>query len=169
MKDIAIMDAFPVYEYEKIVLDVGCRIGRLAFHLAEMGYRVYATDIEKSKTWQKKSNLTFHLADIFNLESFPVEKAPVVICSQVLEHLHDWELALSNLLKLTEARLIITVPYKRSFHTSDHVNFWDDPSIGIFTELCLPYSVAISKIRTKPEDVERHQWNYLIVVDKRQG
>jgi len=35
--------------------------------------------------------------------------------------------------------------------------------------MCSPYSVAISKIRSKPEDVRMRQRSYLITVDKRQG
>jgi len=37
-----------------------------------------------------------------------------------------------------------------------------------FITLCAPFSTAISKIRTKPEDVMLEQWGYLVVIDKRQ-
>jgi len=170
MRDIAIIDAFPIHDYEKVVLNVGCGEGRIDYHLAEMRYFVYATDIEKPKGWEDTERLRFHLADIFKLTSFPILSPSIVICSEVLEHLNDYKRALENLLELTKVRLIITVPFEKSFggENAGHCNFWGDDNIGEFYELCKPYSVAISKIRTKPRDVQMRQFCYLIVVDKRQ-
>ena len=183
MRDIAIIDAFPNYKYEKKVLNVGCGEGRIDWWLAQLGYRVYSTDITGEPEWDDlEGNLTFHKSDIFDLSSFPILDSPIVICSQVLEHLKGYKLALVHLLALTEVRLIITVPYRQSFRSPDHINFWDDEPDGRipilkedfkdiheFIDLCHPYSTSISKIRTKPEDVEMGQWNYLIVVDMRQN
>jgi len=173
MKDIAIIDAFPTYDYEKVVLEVGCGNGCIDFKLASMGFLVYATDIEKHDTWEGRKNLVFYRSDVFNLTSFPVKNASVVICSEVLEHLKNYKIALSNLLHLTTVRLIITVPYKYSFSDPSHCNHWSDKAttefrdIKEFVELCKPYGIAISKIITKPKDAGK-QYAYLIVVDKRQ-
>lgn len=173
MKEIAIIDAFPTYDYSKVILNIGCGEGKLDYHLASMGYRVYATDIERSEMWQEVNNLTFHQSSIFDLSSFPLSLAPVVICSQVLEHIKDYKLALTNLITLTSVRLIITFPHRKSFCMHQHRNFWNDsPSkkfkdVHEFIELCNPYSVSISKIRTKPEDRNGNH-DYLIIVDKRQ-
>ena len=173
MKDIAIIDAFPIYDHKRIVLNVGCGEAELDYYLALIGYRVYAIDIIKNETWQKTNNLTFHQSDIFDLSSFPTSLAPVVICSQVLEHLRDYKSALANLITLTKVRLIITFPYRKSFIYSTHRNFWDDKPSGKFKdvhefiELCKPYSISISKIKTKPEDKNGNH-DYLIIVDKRQ-
>jgi len=174
MRDIAIIDALPVYNCEKLMLNVGCGEGRIDFHLKDMGYRVYATEIKKYDKWKDGGNLTFHISDIFDISSFPVRSAPVVICSQVLEHVANYRKALSNLLELTEIRLIITIPYRRSFNSPGHCNYWDDKvsngykDVNEFISLCKPYSISISKIRTKPRDVEMNQYGYLITVDKRQ-
>ena len=183
MRDIAIIDSFPVYDCQKKVLNVGCGEGRIDWWLAHMGYAVYSTDIEPPKQGAPVI-LTFHKSDIFDLSSFPIKSSPIVICSQVLEHLKGYKLALVHLLALTGVRLIITVPDKLSFFSSDHINFWggiesENPlgnapyqnfrDVHEFVDLCQPYSTSISKIRTKPEDVEMGQWNYLIVVDKRQN
>ena len=79
-----------------------------------------------------------------------------------------------NLLKLTEIRLIITVPCRRAFRARGHCNYWNDvesekfKDIHEFVELSTPYSIAISKIITKLKDVGR-QFAYLIVIDKRQN
>lgn len=187
IRDIAIIDAFPFYKYNPIVLNVGCGKGRIDFHLMELGFQVYATDYQKSETWKniEKGNgfLRFKKADIFNLNSFPIKKAPVVICSEVLEHLKNYKKALKNLIKLTKIRLIITIPFEKSFNGSGgvppigHCNFWSDcinkkkgfKDIKEFHKLCRPNSVSISKIRTKPQDVKMNQYEYLIIVDKRQN
>jgi len=186
MKDIAIIDAFPSYSYPKTVLEVGCGDGKLDYHLATMGYKAYATDIKEWPSWKQlektsiytEKTLFFSKADIFDLSSFPVKSASVVIASQVLEHLPGWRTALVHLIALAGVRLIITVPYKRSFSSPEHINFWIDQPTSLFPEykgisefikLCHPYSTTISKIRTKPEDVPMNQYAYLIVVDKRQG
>lgn len=175
IRDISIIDAFPVYGCEKVVLNVGCGEGRIDRGIQAMEYMIYSTDIEEPDCirvdygFPLKWSYSFSKADIFDLSSFPVKSAPIVICSQVLEHLKDWQLALANLIKLTEVRLIITVPYRHSFYSQEHINFFGETTIDMFNILCRPYSVAISKIRTKPEDVERGQWCYLIVVDKRQS
>lgn len=168
IRDISIIDALPIYDYEKVILNVGCGEGRIDYYLAKMGYRVFATDINCHVIWENSERLTFHTADIFDPRSFPVPSAPVVICSQVLEHLKDYRSALTNLISLTEIRLILTFPFKRSFHSPEHIHFWDDRNIGEFAKLCRPYSVAISKILTKLEDAKRKQAAYLLIIDKRQ-
>ena len=181
MKDIAIIDAFPTYPGYPVfghVLNVGCGEGRLDYHVANMGYKVYATDVKERKERTEDSPLSMpfarHVSDIFDLSSFPIQSSPIVICSQLLEHLKEYKKAFSNLLKLTEIRLIITMPYRRSFPTPTHCNFWDDiasdkfKDIHEFVELSKPYSIAISKIITKQCDAGR-QFAYLMVIDKRQN
>lgn len=168
IRDISIIDALPVYDCRKVILNVGCGEGRIDFHLAQMGYQVFATDIKEHETWMHVGNPSFNIANIFDLLSFPISSAPIVICSQVLEHLRDYKKALINLLKLTEIRLILTVPFKKSFHDPGHVNSWNDNNIGEFINLCKPYSVSISKIITKLKDIKKGHCNYLIIIDKRQ-
>lgn len=168
------MDAFPVYQYKRTILNVGCGEGRLDRYLVIAGYHVYATDIKKPEGWDNLPNLQFHVADILDLSSFPISSASIVICSQVLEHIKDYKTALSNLIKLMGVRLIITVPFGKSFNSPGHVNYWVDGSserfkdINEFIELCKPYSTSISKIITKPQDLLRNHRNYLIIIDKRQ-
>lgn len=177
IRDIAIIDAFPIYNCQKTVLNVGCGEGRIDYHLVKMGYMVYATDIINQTRWPYNlpHSLHFHKSDVFDPPSFPIQCSPIVICSQVLEHLKGYKMALVHLLALTEIRLIITFPYRTSFFSPDHCNFWDDkPSekfkdVHEFIEICKPYSVSISKIRTKPKDAETNSCGYLIIIDKRQN
>jgi len=174
IKDIAIIDAFPIYDCEKTILNVGCGEGRIDFHLAEMGYRIYAVDIKRYDTWKDSDNLTFHIGDIFDLSSMPIQEPDIIICSQVLEHIEGYKMALVNMMALAKTRIIITVPYRCSFNSPDHCNYWNDSESGIFkdinefVEVCKPYSTSMSKIRTKPKDKIRNKYNYLITVDKRQ-
>jgi len=186
IRDISIIDALPVYDMPPVtsVLSVGCGEGRLDFHLAQLGYAVHATDIIPYKTWQdvitSPGSVRFSTADIFTLDSFPVSSAPVVICSEVLEHIPGYALAFKNLLALATTRLIITVPWRTSFNVRDipppvgHCNHWDDKAsknfrdIHEFAELCCPFQFCVSKMRTKPRDVKSNQYDYLLIVDKRQ-
>ena len=167
MKDIAIIDAFPAYDCERRVLDVGCGDGRIDFHLAEMGYKIYAFDSKPYDTWRNGESLTFHIENLFKPQD--LSPAPIVICSQVLEHLKEYNGALANLVMLAEIRLIITVPYKFSFSDPGHCNHWTDGNVDEFKSICHPYAVSISKIRTKPKDAKTDRYNYLIIVDKRQN
>lgn len=168
MRDTSIIDALPVHECSKSILTVGCGLGRIEWYLRELGYLVLATDVKRMVTWGDNApSLCFSIMDILDEKTF-LKSSPVVICSQVLEHLKGYKIALKNLLKLTETRLIITVPFEKSFNSPDHCNNWGDGSVKEFEELCRPYSVAVSKIRTKPKDVKMKQWAYLIIVDKRQ-
>lgn len=179
IRDVSIIDSLPTFNSKKIVLNVGCGKGRIDFHLASLGYQVYATDIKREVEWSDIPNRTFTESTIFDLETFPIKNYENVICSQVLEHLIEYRLAVKNLLKLTERRLIITVPYKKSFGSSlpppvGHCNFWDwdlhdeFKTIIQFQDLCFPYSTSISKIRTKTQDIRKDSGNFLIVVDKQQ-
>jgi len=175
MKDMAIIIAFPQDKHMKVILEVGCGDGNIDWYLTAMGYRVYATDIKQDKEWQDKKCLTFHVANIFDPTSFPISSAAIVICSQVLEHLGDYKKALINLIKLTEMRLIITLPYRKSFRNPSHYHFWDDSAsekfkdIHEFIELSKPYSVSLNKIITKPKDAETGQRDYLIIIDKKKN
>jgi len=174
IRDISIIDALPVYDCKKVILNVGCGEGRIDYHLARMGYRVYGTDIKQPDAWEEIEQLSFHIANVFDLASFPVSSAPIVISSQVLEHLLEYRNALRNLLRLTEIRLIITIPFEKSFNDREHCNFWNDRGSGEFKDIhefeafCAPYAIAISRIRTKPQDMTTNKYDYLIVVDKRQ-
>jgi len=181
-KDISIIDALPNYDCPKTVLSVGCGPARIDRYLSSIGYRVYATDLERYGEWEggDEDLLTYHSGvNIFDLNSFPIPKSPIVICSEVLEHFSQFKEAFGNLMTLAETRLIITIPHRKSFNvlpihsSSPHCNFWDDGrdpayrNINEFRDMAGYYSVAISKIITKQADYDTGARGYLIVVDKR--
>lgn len=164
IRDISIIDALPHIWKEKTILTVGCGNGRIEQHIENLFPEIIIipTDVNKFDGCP----FDIKIMDIYNPDFDFI--SDVVICSQVLEHLVDWKKALHNLIALAELRVIITVPYKNSFDSLYHVNHWDDLSINKFKEEASTYSTYISKIRTKPEDVIKQQWGYLIIIDKKQ-
>lgn len=171
---------------KKEVMVVGAGDCKIDYHLIKNGWTTYSTDYEKTAQEYSEFNermkaysdiLNYNTANIFDVNTFPVEESESVVCSEVLEHLCDYETAFKNLLALTSKRLIITVPWRRSFDDTvpppkGHCNYWDDKDNGIFksienlTDLAKPHKVHIEKIITKDADVPRNQRCYLIIIDK---
>ena len=188
IRDISIIDALPHW-CGSTILTVGCGGGRLEWHIACMAqrWRIIATDVTNQLTYDQEEfvpkhvseYVSFHKADILDKSTFPVEEADVVICSEVLEHLVEWKLALSNLISLATQRVIITVPFENSYGDNrppplGHCNFWStEPrspfmDVSEFHSLSVPYACSVMRIRTKPRDVQMGQWDLLIMIDKRQ-
>ena len=168
------------------ILNVGCGNCRICWHMIQDGYNVTSTDYETTDGTTKimesyKDEVNYHnKCDIFNLSTFPVESADVVICSEVLEHLTDYKAAFAGLLKLTKNRLIITIPRERSFNhqapaPEGHCNWWSDTNstnfkdIREFVDMAKPYKITIEKGMTKKKDFNNGQRCFIIVVDKVEG
>lgn len=183
LKEKAIIDAIKNYSSKHIILDVGCGSGDIDFHMANLGYSIYAIDLKRYKTWKNINKnegfLKFFQANIYDLKTFPIRNCPIVICSEVLEHLVNYKLALKNLLEIVQYRLIITIPFEKSFGgrfappPQGHCNFWSDKKkifrykdINEFYKLCYPNKVSITKIRTKEQDEGTRNFCYLIIIDK---
>lgn len=144
--------------------------------------KVYSTDYKREKHFDDKMTdyffeLDYSISNIFDLSTFPVKSVETVMCCEVLEHLVDYKTAFKNLLKLTEKRLIIGVPWRRSFFMPGdppigHCNFWDDKetevykSIYEFESMCKPHKFFTEKILTKPEDKMMGQKSYICIIDK---
>jgi ubiquinone/menaquinone biosynthesis C-methylase UbiE len=186
LKDRLIMSKVPDLINVSSVLNVGCGNCRICWHMIQDGYPVISTDYETTEETKRimdsyKNDVNYHnKCDIFNLTTFPVESADVVICSEVLEHLVDYKNAFTNLLKLTKKRLIITIPREKSFnHPSPppegHCNWWSDTNsmdfkdIREFIEMAKPYKITIEKGMTKKKDYNNGQRCFIIVIDKEVG
>jgi len=194
MRHRSIIDALPTWEVEREVLTVGCGSGKIDAYLLNQDYKVWSTDYGLSPEQMTQrdaigANLNFTHSDIFDLSTFPIEGCETVICSEVLEHLDEWEQALRNLLILTKRRLIITVPWAESYDDTvpppiGHCNYWTDigedpfPSLHAkrsffkpihqFSRLAFPWHVSITKLHTKEHDWFTASRDYLIIIDKMQ-
>lgn len=100
------------------VLDIGCGAGTLALYLAEKGNNVVGIDIsEKAIKDAQKSAVKNELKNVqFKVVDFPTAtpegKYDAIICTEVIEHLYDDELAIkkmSNLLR-SGGILILSTP-----------------------------------------------------------
>ena len=112
------------------ILDIGCGEGFLLKKINENFKNLSLTGIEMktSKKLKKKlSNENIKLIDmkIENLDKIN-HKYDTVICTHVLEHVLDINLAYENLKKICKKRLIIVVPRERAYeHTLNaHIHFF---------------------------------------------
>lgn len=112
------------------ILDVGCGDGFLLKEINKKFKNVSLTGIEMKTSKKLKNNLSnenIKLIDakIENLNKIN-QKYDTVICTHVLEHILDINLAYENLKKICKKRLIIVVPRERAFkHTFNaHVHFF---------------------------------------------
>lgn len=98
-------------------LEVGCGEGRLAIHLQQrLGLSIRGTDFSEQILTQARSNakeagvdIPFQVLDL-SREPSSEEKAQLVVCCEVLEHLENPEFALANLVKLAGSHLVLSVP-----------------------------------------------------------
>ena len=189
IRHVSIVDALPIYESKKEVLNVGCGVPLLDQYLHNIGYTVTPTDFipERSKYPEFEERMKAHgitlkvvNANILDIDSFPKKSYENVICSEVLEHLPEYKKSFENLLQLTERRLILTFPWARSFMDAapppkGHCNFWNDDgtagykNVHELVEMAKPYATSVQKIRTKPTDIKLNQLDYLVIVDKEQA
>src|SRR6476469_8542315 len=98
------------------VLDVGCGNGIIARGIGQNGFRVYGIDVsekavEKARSLTTLPNVTF---DVISAERLVADgkKYNAVICSEVLEHLHEPRNLLNTLYHslADNGILIVTVP-----------------------------------------------------------
>ena len=112
------------------IIDVGCGEGFLLKKINQNFKDINLTGIEidfSSKLRKKlsKQNIKLIKMKIENLHSIK-EKFDTVICTHVLEHILDINLAYKNLKKICKKRLIIIVPRERAYmHTLNaHIHFF---------------------------------------------
>ena len=179
----------------KTIINVGAGECRMDYHLNQMGYKVYSTDYDDRSN---NNNSGYHPiflkkipeiddginyynnCDLFDLNSFPIDKADLVICSQMLEHQPNYKQGVMNLLELANEFVIITIPHERSFLMPGpppigHCNFWSKTQSNIFTDIkefiniCSPYKVTFSMGITKIKDYHNPNYprNFVVCIDKR--
>jgi ubiquinone/menaquinone biosynthesis C-methylase UbiE len=102
-------------------LDVGCGTGRVAFQLAANGFQVHAVDVEprvielakRIAAARNEKNCDFRVCDFRDQNAVTPEDYDLVVCSEVLEHVVDYEHIHEMIYRSVKpgGRVIITVPY----------------------------------------------------------
>ena len=102
----------------KKVLDIGCGNGELICMLAEMGHESVALDLSKNrlnnfKDRARKVGVVQIQGDAMNI---PLQDSSidVIMCSEVLEHIKDYENVLKEMNRILKShgRIVVSVPYK---------------------------------------------------------
>lgn len=98
------------------VLDVGCGNGIISLQLGKQGYQVHGIDmsdksIENAKRKNPFSNVTFSVVDAETLRASG-QRYNAIVCSEVLEHLHQPAGLVTQLHEILDDNgiLLVTVP-----------------------------------------------------------
>lgn len=110
------------------MLDVGCGSGILIKELKELlgekvqfsGCDISASAINMNK--QKYPDVQWFVSDLDEHEL--ARKADLVVCSEVLEHVREWEQSLDKLIKAANKKLIVTVPSGKLFEIDKKVGHY---------------------------------------------
>lgn len=99
------------------MLDAGCGSGIYSFSLANQIGLIEAVDIEKEKIDYVKdvnifNNINFSIGDLCKLK-FENESFDLIICSDVIEHIKDHEMAFSELARVLKkgGTLLVSAPF----------------------------------------------------------
>jgi len=143
----------------KSVLDVGCGTGRFVEFFSQRGGKVTGADTSENmlaKARKKSPMANFVKADIFSLP-FEDKTFDIVICSQVLTHLHNYKKPLIEMKRVLKDDGIIIIdvrnilwPYrlptliKRIFKKSNEDYYPDYVSIWKIKRICNKIGLNIS-------------------------
>jgi len=111
-----------------LVLDAGCGEGRHCFGCIERGARVVGADLDFDAMRDPSKALRARARELDSLGAmvqgnafhlpFPDGRFDKVICSEVMEHVHDYEAAARELARVTKVggRVAVTIPTQTSEH-----------------------------------------------------
>lgn len=102
----------------KTILDLGCGSGHQLLHAYQKGTNIIGVDIDKENlkiATTLMPNGTFVQADLRDVDLSSYSNVTEVRCTEVLEHIHTWELVVNQLKRLSSGtQLLITVPHEES-------------------------------------------------------
>ncbi len=94
-------------------LDAGCAqpylIQEIVHRFGVKGYGCDISDAVMAQNQEKVPECEFMALDL-SKEAWPNQKFDLVVCSEVLEHIENWQPALANLVRMSRRYLLITVP-----------------------------------------------------------
>jgi len=148
-----------------LMLDVGCGEGRHCFGALERGAHVVGLDLDKqalrlaNKPLQSRARQLSTLGELLCGDAFhlPFGDASFdrVICSEVMEHVHDYEAACAEIARITKpgGRVGITIPTKTSELMYRHLgdDYFESPGghIRIFSPTQLRDAMARAGLRNQ--------------------
>lgn len=105
--------------------------------------------IEKAKKIVPQAVLS--VEDIYS-NNLPLNYFDLVLCMETLEHLHDPETALLQLMRICKSggKIIITVPNGEVDRWDGHVNFWDREQFKVFLS---PHGAATIELSNDRNDI----------------
>ncbi len=163
--------------HPETILDVGCGEGFVAESFLRAmpavsitGFDPYEPSVNAARLRNPRG--TFQVADIYEIP-FDDNAFDVVCCFEVLEHLHDAPVALTELARVAKSAVVLSVPHEPFFCLSnaargknldvtprgsdpDHRNFWSREALGHFvqTEMdvvhltgSIPWSICVATPR----------------------
>jgi SAM-dependent methyltransferase len=136
------------------VLDVGCGDAELLLALRQLRPRARLVGVDVAESVVERDRAThpdieFHHLDV-GTSALPL-RCDLVVCSEVIEHVVDWQRALRHLREMCATHLILTVPAGRLFPI--------DRLMGHHRHFAL--ATVVSALRDAGFDPERTwQWGF---------
>jgi ubiquinone/menaquinone biosynthesis C-methylase UbiE len=100
-----------------LILDCGCGNGDFLSSLENEGYMVSGSDFSEESVKQTKSKIKGEVFKMDLTKNIPNKKYDIIICSEVLEHIENDDLSISNMYKLLNPQgiLIISSPFLKKY------------------------------------------------------
>jgi SAM-dependent methyltransferase len=113
---LSTLDRFVAMAAVREIHEVGCGEGSLVLRYVQRGFQVRGSDasaevidIARKQATRGGLQVPFTVASIYDLDPHQ-DAAPLLLCSEVLEHLEDPDAALAQLAKVASPYLIASVP-----------------------------------------------------------